>query len=182
MSKLEQIYQRFLEEVNRPEKRKKELTTLWHKLNDQEEQAREAFAKAEAKGLESDKLFDDYQKVIRERKLTEAKLEVEIEVNAEEVAEELRDAALEEYQRLQCFLANKETELRELQQPVLDALADIVQLRDDIQHTKDLLSKEVRHYTTLPPDFRMTYQKPFSEYLIDENMVETYRLSHKDSN
>ncbi len=67
MSNLEQTYQRFLEEVNRPEKRKKELTAQWQKLKGQESQAREAFSQAEAKGLESRKLFDDYQKVIKER-------------------------------------------------------------------------------------------------------------------
>ena len=54
MSNLEQTYQRFLEEVNRPEKRKKELTAQWQKLKGQESQAREAFSQAEAKGLESE--------------------------------------------------------------------------------------------------------------------------------
>ena len=95
MNKLEQIYQRFLEEVNRPEKRKKELTAQWHELNDLEEQAKEAFAQAEAKGQDSSKLFDEYQKVIRERQLTEARLEVDVEIDAKDIAEELKEKQLE---------------------------------------------------------------------------------------
>ncbi len=182
MSNLEQTYQRFLEEVNRPEKRKKELTAQWQKLKGQESQAREAFSQAEAKGLESRKLFDDYQKVIKERELTEAKLAVEVEVDAKDIAEELKKAAYEEYQRLQCYLQDKTEELEKLQLPILDALADIVEIRNDIQRTKELLYSEARRYTSIPPEFRVTYQKPFSDYLINEDLVETYRLSRKGSN
>ncbi len=181
MNKLEQIYQRFLEEVNRPEKRKKELTAQWHELNDLEEQAKEAFAQAEGKGQDSSKLFDEYQKVIRERKLTEARLEVDVEIDAKDIAEELKEAALEEYERLQCYLEDKTEELEKLQPPILDALADIVEIQNSIQHTKELLYNEAKRFTTLPAEFRVTYQRPLNEYLIDLEMVETHRVGRKGS-
>ncbi len=181
MSKLEQTYQRFLEEINRPDKRKEELTREWHRLKTLEESTKKAFAEAEGKGEPSGKLFDEYQKAIRDRELTEARLKVEVVPNAKAIAEELKEEAFKEYQRLLCYLQDKTEELEKRQLPVLDTLADIAEIRAEIQHTKDLLNNEARRYTTIPPDFRVSYQKPFEEYLIDEKTVEVHRSSRKTS-
>lgn len=181
MSKLEQIYKQFLEEINRPEKRKAELTREWHRLKALEESTKQAFAEAEAKGEPSDKLFDDYRKATRDKELTEARLKVEVTVDAKAIAEELKEEAYKEYQRLLHDLQDKTEELEKKQLPVLDALADIVQIREDIQRTKDLLMAEARRYTVIPPDFRVSHHRPFNEYLIDETMVQVHRSSRKAS-
>jgi hypothetical protein len=182
MTKLEQVYKSFLEELSRPEKRKQELNKEWRKFSELEEQTKQAFSEAEAKGEPSNELFDDYQKAIKNRELTEAKLAVIVKPDIKKVtalASELKDVAYAEYQRLQALHTDKVKEAIKERDKYMDTIEDIVKIRNEIQHTKKLLINEAKHYTPLPSEFRATHFDPLYLLYVDSNNLERYRIERK---
>jgi hypothetical protein len=179
MTKLEQVYRSFLDELNRPEKRKQELNKEWRKFSEQEEQTKQAFSEAEGKGEPSSELFVDYQKAIKNRQLTEARLAVTVKPDIKKVtarANELKEVAYAEYQRLQAEHTDKVKEAIKERDKYMDIIEDIVKLRNEIQHTKELLVNEAKPYVVLPPEFRATYFDPLNLLYVDSNNLEKHRI------